>query len=79
MPPEDLQQEISHVPKIIRCPYCVERGQFMPMAERSGGDWSLCDSCGHLVVPQNPAFKCTCAHCVQIEKAPKLRSGLGRR
>ena len=59
--------------KIIRCPYCVERGQFMPMTVCSGGDWFFCDSCGHLAQPQYPMFKCTCAHCVRMEEAPNLQ------
>jgi hypothetical protein len=57
----------------IRCPYGVERGQFMPMSARSDGNWFVCDRCGHLVLPESPMFKCTCAHCVHIEEAPNLR------
>jgi hypothetical protein len=36
----------------IRCPYGVERGQFMPMSARSDGNWFVCDRCGHLVLPR---------------------------
>ena len=57
------------MPKIIRCPYCVERGKFMPMTEHSSGEWLLCERCGHLALPKNPMFRCTCSHCVRIEKA----------
>ena len=59
--------------KVIRCPYCVEQGDFMPMTAQSSGEWLLCESCGHLALPRNPTFKCTCARCVQIEEAPRLR------
>jgi len=59
--------------KIMRCPYCVERGEFMPMIERSDGNWFACDRCGHLVLPQNPMYKCTCARCAQTVQAPTVR------
>jgi hypothetical protein len=51
----------------------VERGQFKPMSERGSGDWLICDSCGHLALPENPTFKCTCAECVGIEEEPTRR------
>jgi hypothetical protein len=60
--------------KVIRCQYCVEAGQFKVMTEHSDGQWSLCESCGHLALPRSPTFQCTCAHCVRIEEAPSLRN-----
>jgi hypothetical protein len=59
---------------IIRCPYCVERGQFMPMSARSDGNWFVCDRCGHLMLPHNPMYKCTCALCAQPVQARKIQT-----
>ncbi len=53
-------------PEVIRCPYCVENGNFKAMALQSGEDWYLCDSCGHLSLPSNPLFHCTCGKCVGL-------------
>jgi hypothetical protein len=64
------------MPKIIRCPYCVEPGPFMPMSARNGGNWFVCDSCGHLALPGNPMYKCTCVHCVRIEEAQYFGPGV---
>jgi hypothetical protein len=52
-----------------RCPYCVEGGHFKLMIEQSGGDRFVCANCGHLAMPNNPLFTCTCAHCVRVESA----------
>ena len=56
----------SQEPKTIRCPYCVEGGQFKAMIGRLGGEWLTCAHCGHLSKPNNPHFKCTCVKCVQL-------------
>jgi hypothetical protein len=37
------------------------------MIAQGGGDWHMCARCGHLVMPANPHFKCTCANCVALE------------
>jgi hypothetical protein len=42
----------------IRCPYCVDVGQFKVMFGPGDGDRFTCASCGHLKVPSNPHFKC---------------------
>lgn len=52
----------------IRCPYCVEAGNFKIMTLQSGGDWYLCENCGHLTLPSNPLFHCTCGKCVGLEE-----------
>jgi hypothetical protein len=54
-------------------PYCVKRGQPMPMSARGGGEWFICDGCGHFALPQNPTFKGTCAPCVRMDDAPTPR------
>src|SRR3954465_8286675 len=63
----------SAMRKLVRCPYCVEAGQFKVMTVHRDRQWSLCEGCGHLALRQSPTFQCTCAHCVRIDKAPKRR------
>jgi hypothetical protein len=58
---------------IMLCPYCVEGGRSMPMSARSDGNWFVCDRCGHLMLPHNPMYKCTCSCCVQPVQARKIQ------
>jgi hypothetical protein len=51
----------------IRCPYCVERGQFKVMV-RDPGDYFLCDSCKHTSIPGNLQFHCTCPNCILLDR-----------
>jgi hypothetical protein len=52
----------------IRCPYCVDQGEFLPMQEQPNNHWFMCERCGHLVMPENAFFKCTCRNCVKVYK-----------
>jgi GAF domain len=45
------------------CPYCTGANSFKAMVAHGGGGWFMCSSCSHVVTPNNPLFKCTCAHC----------------
>lgn len=47
------------------------------MTLQSGGDWYLCANCGHLALPSNPLFHCTCAKCVGLEE--RKRQAVSRR
>ncbi len=52
----------------MRCPYCIEGGNFKVMIGQSGAEhWYMCARCGHLTWPTNPFFKCTCAKCVELK------------
>lgn len=53
--------------KIVRCPYCVEGETFRAMSRHSDGDWFLCVVCGHLALPLDPLFQCTCGKCVALK------------
>lgn len=55
--------------KVVRCPYCVEGSEFRTMTSEggTGGDWLICEQCGHLRQPTNPLFECTCAKCVRVK------------
>jgi hypothetical protein len=53
--------------KIVRCPYCVEDQTFKVMLRHSSGDWFVCDVCGHLAIPEDPFFQCTCAKCIALK------------
>jgi len=61
--------EVPRAPKtpVIRCRYCVEGGDFKVMIGQGGAEtWYMCARCGHLAMPTNPLFKCTCAKCVEL-------------
>src|SRR5579859_8167518 len=55
---------------IVCCPYCIERGQFRPMVASTSGSWYMCAPCGHVAMPHNHNFKCTCALCATREPGP---------
>lgn len=62
--------------KIIRCPYCVEDRTFKAMLRHSSGDWFVCNVCGHLSLPSEPCFQCTCGKCVALKT---MQEGLSPR
>jgi hypothetical protein len=64
-------------PEVIRCPYCVATGNFKIMAMQPAGDWYLCDQCGHLALPSNSLFHCTCAKCVGLQGAQVIPAQRG--
>jgi hypothetical protein len=53
--------------RALRCPYCVEGGNFNIMMSWSGGDWYMCARCGHVVLPKNKLFQCPCLKCYELE------------
>lgn len=53
--------------KAIRCPYCVEDQGFKTMLRHCSGDWFACSLCGHLALPSDPFFQCTCAKCLALK------------
>lgn len=53
--------------KSVRCPYCVLDDQFRPMLERP--DWFICEQCGHVEIPKDPDFKCSCPNCLKVNRA----------
>jgi DNA-directed RNA polymerase subunit RPC12/RpoP len=61
--------EASHESRkpVIRCPYCIEGGGFKVMIGQGGGDWYMCARCGHLTLPTDPVFECTCAKCAELK------------
>jgi hypothetical protein len=60
--------------EIVRCPYCVEGGEFRPMLQRSAQRF-LCPVCGHMSIPSQPSAKCACNKCREAnEVASRQRS-----
>jgi hypothetical protein len=55
-----------------RCPYCVEDDGFRAMNVLTNGRL-ICQNCGHIVFPDDSAFKCPCLKCVEINFSPKIR------
>jgi hypothetical protein len=45
--------------KVVRCPYCVEGSGFRTMTSEgsTGGDWFICERCGHLSLLTNPPVR----------------------
>jgi uncharacterized protein (DUF983 family) len=51
----------------IRCPHCVAGDQFRPTLLRP--EWSICEQCGHVVIPEDRDFKCSCRKCLELSRA----------
>jgi len=62
----------------VRCPYCVQNGQFRPMVKPHAVKWLLCAQCGHMTIPSQPLFTCTCHKCLSLAK-PERNASLARR
>lgn len=62
--------------KIPRCPYCVLDGQFRPLKTLGNGR-QICENCGHIVFPEDRAFRCPCQECIKAQFSPRLRSPRG--
>ncbi len=58
--------------KESRCPYCVVGDKFPPMTVLSNGSL-ICPNCGHIVIPDDSAFKCPCRKCLEIDFSPRVR------
>ena len=65
----DLRRERPVSARTTRCPYCVEGGGSKVMICQNDGEWYMCAKCGHLALPANPQFVCTCAKCVSFKIA----------
>jgi hypothetical protein len=55
-----------------RCPYCVVAKTFYPMTVLENGRM-VCKSCGHIIFPNDTAFRCTCAKYMKVNLSPRLR------
>jgi hypothetical protein len=53
--------------QIVYCPYCVLGDHFQPMLWRAA--WLICERCGHIVIPTDPDFKCSCQKCAELKRA----------
>jgi ribosomal protein L37AE/L43A len=62
----------SEEKKQDRCPYCVGDDDFHPMKVLSNGR-SICEKCGHIVFPDDGAFRCPCLRCIEINFSPRIR------
>jgi hypothetical protein len=49
---------------VVRCPYCVSAYEFKPMAAAGDGRFACC-KCGHLAIPADKNFRCTCRKCFE--------------
>ncbi len=58
--------------KEVRCPYCVFDDKFHPMIVLPNGRL-ICEKCGHIVFPNDTAFRCPCLKCVEINCSPSVR------
>ena len=50
----------------VRCPYCVEDRNFKLMKPRADGEWFLCSTCGHAIMPGNLSYRCNCSKCIEL-------------
>jgi hypothetical protein len=54
--------------QIVRCSYCVVGDDFRPMLPKPEG-WFICQICGHTANPGQPAYKCECEKCEELNRA----------
>ena len=47
--------------------YCVLGDDFRLMVQRPG--WFICENCGHIVIPDDPGFRCSCRNCPKVRRA----------
>jgi hypothetical protein len=62
-----LPREQNQGGNIVRCPYCVEAGNFKAMVTPESGEGHICNHCGHIVLPSNPQFECVCDKCARFK------------
>ena len=65
------QEQKQAARNIIRCPYCVDDGNFKAMIAPESGEGHICTSCGHVVLPSNPQFECICDKCARFKISMK--------
>ena len=53
--------------QIVGCPYCIVGDERAPMLQRTA--WSICEQCGHVAIPEDPGFKCSCGNCLKLRRA----------
>jgi hypothetical protein len=53
--------------QIVCCPYCMLGDESAPMLQRP--EWFVCERCGHIVIPEDPDFKCSCRDCLKLKRA----------
>jgi hypothetical protein len=53
--------------EVVRCPYCVLDDDFRPPLQRP--PWFICEQCGHVVIPEDRDFKCSCRKCLELSRA----------
>ena len=58
--------------KESRCPYCIVDGDFHAMRLLSH-ERLICEKCGHIVFPNDTAFRCPCQKCLEIHFSPRVR------
>ena len=59
---------------VVRCPYCVSGDEFRAMAALSDGRY-ICRQCGHLAIPSDKRFECTCRKCFELRTIGDQRCG----
>jgi len=57
---------------VPRCPYCVFGSHFRPMKVLEN-DRQICESCGHMAIPEGSPFLCPCQNCVQARFSSRIQ------
>ena len=58
---------------VARCPYCVSGNGFREMRVLENGR-QICESCGHIIFPDDRAFWCPCQKCLEVRLSCKLHN-----
>lgn len=57
---------------VPRCGYCASDSHFRPMRVLEN-DRQICESCGHIVIPEGSPFLCPCQRCVEARFSSRLQ------
>ena len=55
-----------------RSPYRVIDEKFHPMTVLDNGRM-ICGNCGHIILPDDKAFRSPCSKCLEMDLSPHLR------
>jgi hypothetical protein len=53
--------------QIVCSPYCMLGDQREPMLQRPA--WFICEQCGHVTIPEDRDFRCSCPNCLKVKRA----------
>lgn len=63
------------MPKVTRCPYCIEGTVFKAMIAAAETGRFVCAECQHVAAMDDADYQCRCEKCQQLSGFPESRRG----